>query len=90
MNTIIEFRSLLINVSCVIEKDNEFYPDIYLDECLYVKDNKSLVQRTYKMNKVRELKIDSTLWATPSKIINLLDFKPEKLSIETKIILIII
>ena len=36
------------------------------------------------MNKVRELKIDSTLWATPSKIINLLDFKPEKLSIETK------
>ena len=84
MNTIIEFRSLLINVSCVIEKDNEYYPEIYLDECLYVKDNKSLVQRTYKMNKVRELKIDSTLWATPSKIINLLDFKPEKLSIETK------
>ena len=36
------------------------------------------------MNKVSELKIDSTLWATPSKIINLLDFKPEKLSIETK------
>ena len=36
------------------------------------------------MNKIRELKIDSTLWATPSKIINLLDFKPEKLSIETK------
>ena len=36
------------------------------------------------MNKIRELKIDSTLWATLSKIINLLDFKPEKLSIETK------
>ena len=36
------------------------------------------------MNKIRELKIDSTLWATPSKIINLLDFKPEKLSIKTK------
>ena len=33
---------------------------------------------------MKELKIDSTLWATPSKIINLLDFKPEKLSIETK------
>ena len=29
------------------------------------------------MNKVRELKIDSTLWATPSKLVNLLDFKPE-------------
>ena len=25
------------------------------------------------MNKVKELKIDSTLWATPSKIVNLLD-----------------
>ena len=33
------------------------------------------------MNKVRELKIDSTLWATPTKIINLLDFDPKKLSI---------
>ena len=36
------------------------------------------------MNKVRELKIDSTSWATSSKIINLLDFKPEKLSIKTE------
>ena len=36
------------------------------------------------MNKIKELKIDSTLWDTPSKIINLLNFKPEKLSIETK------
>ena len=36
------------------------------------------------MDKVRELKIDSTLLATPSKLVNLLDFKPEKLSIETK------
>ena len=33
---------------------------------------------------VRELKIDSTLWATPAKMINLLDFKPEKLSIKTE------
>ena len=36
------------------------------------------------MDKVREIRIDSTLWATPSKLVNLLDFKPEKLSIETK------
>ena len=36
------------------------------------------------MEKVKELKIDSTLWATPSKIVNLLDFNPDKLSIETK------
>ena len=34
------------------------------------------------MNKVRELKIDSTLQAIPSKLVNLFDFKPEKLSIE--------
>ena len=39
LNTIIEFLSLLINVSCVIEKDNEYYPEIYLDECSYVKYN---------------------------------------------------
>ena len=39
LNTIIEFRSLLINISCVIEKDNEYYPEIYLNECSYVKDN---------------------------------------------------
>ena len=37
LNRIIEFRSLLINISCVIEKDNEYYPEIYLDECSYVK-----------------------------------------------------
>ena len=38
LNTIAEFRSLVINISCVIEKDNEYYPEIYLDECSYVKD----------------------------------------------------
>ena len=32
-----------------------------------------------------ELKIDSTLWVTPAKIINLLEFKPEKLSIDTEL-----
>ena len=36
------------------------------------------------MNKVRELKFESTLWATPAKLVNLLDFKPEKLSIKTE------
>ena len=36
------------------------------------------------MNEVKELKFDSTLWATPAKLVNLLDFKPEKLSIETE------
>ena len=33
--------------------------------------------------RIRELKIDSTLWADPKRIINLLDFDPKKLSIYT-------
>ena len=63
---------------------------------VYTAKPSSLERRTtinliYKMNElsssehIRELKIDSTLWATPTKIINLLDFKPKKLSIDTKI-----
>ena len=39
VNTIIEFRSLLINVSCVIEKDNEYYPlyyPLYLFRSLFI------------------------------------------------------
>ena len=36
------------------------------------------------MNKVKELKIDSTLWATPARLVNLLDSEPEKISIETE------
>ena len=39
LNTLTEFRSLVINICCVIEKDNEYYPEIYLDESLYIKDN---------------------------------------------------
>ena len=39
VNTIIEFRSLLINVTCVIEKGNKYYPEIYLDDCSYVKNS---------------------------------------------------
>ena len=35
LDTLIEFRLLvIIHASCVIEKDNEYYPEIYLDECL--------------------------------------------------------
>ena len=36
------------------------------------------------MNKVKELRIDSTLWATPAKLVNLVDFEPKKISIETE------
>ena len=30
------------------------------------------------------MQIDNTLWATPSKLVNLLDFKPDKISIKTE------
>ena len=36
------------------------------------------------MSEKRELKIDSTLWATPTKLVNLLDFIPNKLSVQTQ------
>ena len=36
------------------------------------------------MNKVKELRIDSTLRVTPARLVNLLDSKPEKLSIEAE------
>ena len=36
------------------------------------------------MNKVKELRVDGTLRDTPARLVNLLDFKPEKFSIETK------
>ena len=53
LNKALEFGSLLINVSCIIEKDNKYYPEIYLDECLYVKDNtwyaKSLFSERIKL-----------------------------------------
>ena len=31
--------------------------------------------------RIKELRIDSTLWTTPKRIINLLDFDPKKLGI---------
>ena len=36
------------------------------------------------MSGVKEIKIDSTLWTTPARLVNLIGFKPEKISIETK------
>ena len=35
--------------------------------------------------RIKELKIDSTLWADPKRIINSLDFNPKKLSIYTEL-----
>ena len=36
------------------------------------------------MSKTKELKIESTLWPLPTKLANLLDFIPSKLSVHTK------
>ena len=36
------------------------------------------------MGGVKEIKIDNNLWATPARLVNLIDFKPEKISIEIK------
>ena len=36
------------------------------------------------MGGVKEIKIDRALWATPETLVNLIDFEPEKISIETK------
>ena len=37
------------------------------------------------MNKVKELKIGNALWTKPAKIVNLLDFNPEKLTIDKEL-----
>ena len=42
------------------------------------KNKKKSVYKISSSERIRELKIDSTLWATPAKIINLLDFDPKK------------
>ena len=38
LDTLIEFHMLTIVTNCVIEKSNKYYPEIYLDECLYKTD----------------------------------------------------
>ena len=38
LDTLIEFHMLTIVINCVIEKGNKYYPEIYLDECLYKAD----------------------------------------------------
>ena len=38
LDTLIEFRALTFTISCVIEKDGKYYPEIYLDEGLYVQN----------------------------------------------------
>ena len=37
LDTLIQFRALTLSISCVIEKDGKYYPEIYLDEGLFMK-----------------------------------------------------
>ena len=38
LDTLIEFHMLTIVINCIIEKGNKYYPEIYLDKCLYKTD----------------------------------------------------
>ena len=38
LDTLIGFGALTLTISCVIKKDGKYYPEIYLDEGLYVKN----------------------------------------------------
>ena len=35
LGTLIQFKILTIIIRCIIKKDDEYYPEIYLDEWLY-------------------------------------------------------
>ena len=35
LGTLIQFKILTIIIRCIIKKDGKYYPEIYLDECLY-------------------------------------------------------
>ena len=35
LDTLIEFHAITINIACIIEKGNEYYPEIHIDDCLY-------------------------------------------------------
>ena len=35
LETLIQFKILTIIIRCIIKKDDKYYPEIYLDECLY-------------------------------------------------------
>ena len=37
LGTLIQFNILTIIIRCIIKKDDKYYPEIYLDECLYDK-----------------------------------------------------
>ena len=37
LGTLIQFKILTIIIRCIIKKGDKYYPEIYLDECMYDK-----------------------------------------------------
>ena len=37
LGKLIKFKVLTIIIKCIIKKNDKYYPEIYLDECFYVK-----------------------------------------------------
>ena len=37
LGTLIQFKILTIIIRCIIKKDDKYYPELYLDECMYNK-----------------------------------------------------
>ena len=35
IGTLIQFKMLTIIIRCIIKKDGKYYPEIYLDDCMY-------------------------------------------------------
>ena len=37
LGKLFEFKVLTVIIKCIIKKNDKYYPEIYLDECFYVK-----------------------------------------------------
>ena len=71
---------MTISNRLLIEKDTKLFLESYLEECFY----KDYWYEHSINGQNKRIENNSTLWATPSKLVNLLDFKPDKISIKTE------
>ena len=46
LGTLIQFKILTIIIRCIIKKDGKYYPEIYLDKCMYGMYDKAYFFRT--------------------------------------------
>ena len=88
LDTLIKFQELTIKINCVIEKNDEYYPEIYLDECLYVNNDYLKEYKLKKTNsknvyyKMTQLGIKNKLFSYPSKLNNIIDINLDKISVK--------